>query len=107
MRFVQCISKQQLQGMLSGWQLDNGFSLALAKMSVVIIGGNRLIKGGQRGVDDKVMVTRVIDDDTGRGNTCARKTESHGYRAGYHITVKWGDEIDRRIVGYWSRVLGR
>ena len=73
MRNVCGISQQQLERMAAGWQSEHHLSLTIAKMNVVVIRGNGLVKIGVIGVDEQMVMTRPgLYDTSGRDAHCTQ-----------------------------------
>jgi hypothetical protein len=53
------IAQQQLKGVVSDWKGNLGLRLSRPEMQVIEIVGYPLVQGRQRGVNQKVMVTRI------------------------------------------------
>ena len=75
-RNVVPIRHQQLDGVPAGRQLQTHLRLSGAEMQVVLVGGNRLIEGRQRRIDDGVMVPGVGHGGPGRGDADAARTHA-------------------------------
>lgn len=75
MRHVPLVSQQELERMLSGRQAHFSLSLAGTKMQVREVIWNRLIERGQLGIDQQMMVSRVLSIGARRGYSHAAKPE--------------------------------
>jgi hypothetical protein len=68
---VQEIREHELQGVFARRQRQRGFGLAFAEVQVVLIGGERQRQiGGSVGVDEEVVVPRVVEFDAGGAMPC-------------------------------------
>ena len=69
------LSPSQLQGMLTMLQRDLGFGLTAAEVEMIEVVRDGLVERGKLGVDEQVMVARVLAIGTGRSDAHVLQTE--------------------------------
>lgn len=101
MLHVVVVSKDKLQGVGAGSQCQVGFSLAIAKMFVIVVLGNGQSRIWNRGIDQQVMVPGgdfIAAIDEGRSHSHSLETEHHGERSGDGFTILGRDDVELGII---------
>ncbi len=79
--------------MFTGGQFDASLRLTLAKVTVFIIAGYRLVECRQGGVDQQVVMPGLRHLYAGRGDAHVFQSELDKYRTGYDGTIHRRDKI--------------
>ena len=72
------VAHQKLKRVLAGFERDLRFALAAAEMKMIEVVGDRLIERRQLGVDQEVMMARVLAVCAGRSEAHILQPEVHG-----------------------------
>ena len=76
MRNVQVVAEKELKRVRPRREFQSHLRLTLSEMTIVIARGNRQIGRREFGVDDQMMMARVLFCDAGWCHPHARKTET-------------------------------
>ena len=80
MRNVIAVAEYELQRMLARFELDRRFRLTFAKVPVTRIARDRLVGMLESGIDQQIVVARVVIELTCRGHGHPADTEFDGNR---------------------------
>ena len=100
------ITQQELQGMITGWQVQGDFRLPLAEVAVVVIIDDRQVKGRHGRIHQQMVMAGILVLNTGRRDPHVPQAEADGDRVGHGRSVSRRDEIQLGIFGRRRSHLG-
>ncbi|CAI07913.1 hypothetical protein ebA3181 [Aromatoleum aromaticum EbN1] len=92
-RLVEAVGELERQRVLSGWELERGFRLALAEMQVRGIGRHWFAGFDRLAIDDEVMMPGAFGGLARRLHAHALDAHLHREFLGHRCTVGGRDEI--------------
>jgi len=99
-----CVSKHELQSVLTGRQIEAGLSLSRAKMNVLLISWDRLIRFKRLvHIDQEMVVASIRRSVACMSDTHVAQSEPDRETTSDTLPIAWIDNVERGI--RWSRCL--
>src|ERR1700722_9041827 len=95
-RQMLIVCLQQLKRVLARRQRQRGFRLALAEMKYFVRDGQRRVELylAQVGIHQQMVMARIVEFDSGRGDPHSLEAEAYGDRAVDLCAIAWRNEIN-------------